>query len=194
MRRQTAISVLMTLLVAAGFWAGPSFAQDGTTGDCSGLNPNAPPETAQFAFLIGEWDAAIFQRSPAGEIQSATAIWRIFWILNGYAIQDTWIVYPAYGGEPNYGTMFRTYDAELGHWVIVEQTTLELEFKQMTAEQVGDTMVMTGEEETPRGRVLTRRVLHNIREDSFDWRFDLSYDGGETWEEGLYTMRVTRRR
>jgi len=37
-----------------------------TPGGASGPHPDAPAETAQFAFLVGDWDCAIRQMKPDG--------------------------------------------------------------------------------------------------------------------------------
>ena len=53
------------------------------------LNPKAPPETAQFAFMIGEFDCDDRIKNPAnGKWFEYKAIRRAAYILNGYAIHD----------------------------------------------------------------------------------------------------------
>jgi hypothetical protein len=158
-------------------------------------NPNAPAELAQFAFLVGEWDAQAYRIGADGkEVQFGYADWRISYILNGFAIQDVWIYKTLATGEVEYGTMFRTYCPEAGHWTMVEQRHSDLKFLFMTAEKVGETMVMRGELDTPQGKVPFRRVFYNIKRDSFEWRTDFSSNGGKTWNEGAFFLRVTRRK
>lgn len=156
------------------------------------LNPKAPPETAQFQFLVGRWDADYTGKRADGTIVKGRADWRIRFILDGYALQDEWEYMDVDGNVLSHGTMYRTYDTNLGKWTIVEQTTGNLHFNHMTAEKVGDTMVMHEEIETSNGKLKARRVFYNITQDSFDWRVDISPDGGKTWNEGVATMAVKR--
>lgn len=156
------------------------------------LNPAAPEETAQFQFLVGRWHAEYSGISSDGTVTKGTADWRIKYILNGFALQDEWSYSLPDGTIAGYGTMFRTFDAKKKEWTIVEQTTGNLEFNHMTAKKVGDTMVMYEEGETPEGKIHMRRVFHNITRDSFDWRYDISRDGGKTWQENVARMKCTR--
>ncbi len=161
----------------------------------AGPNPNAPAELQQFAFLIGEWDAHAYLIDDSGnEVEFGYADWRIFYILNGCAIQDAWIYRNLASGEVEHGTMFRTFNPAAGEWRIVEQRHTDLEFVHMTAKQVGETMEMHGVLESPEGKVNFRRVFYNIEKDRFEWRTDFSRDGGKTWQERAFYLRVTRRK
>lgn len=61
------------------------------------------------------------------------------------------------------------------------------------AEQRGDTVIMTGGEGTdPRGTYVDRNVFYDISADGFRWRKDRSYDGGESWVEGIGFIEATR--
>lgn len=185
-------SRLILLGAAVAFIWGFCTAANATEDDYGTLNPNAPKETAQFDFLVGRWNAEYSATRPDGTTSSAIADWRIGYILNGYALQDKWSVSDNSGNVLGYGTMYRTYDATKGHWTMVEQTTWRLGFHHMTAEKVGDTMVMYETEETPDGTVQLRRVFYNIEKDRFDWRIDISSDDGKTWQEGVSRMVCTR--
>ena len=52
----------------AGFFVGISllFSPVESPADTPGLNPAAPPETAQFGFLVGDWDCATKFMKPDG--------------------------------------------------------------------------------------------------------------------------------
>jgi len=189
MRRQTInVALIAALILAAG--ATLSIAQEDPH------RPGAPhaeaaPELEQFAFLVGEWEAVGYQRTADGARRTGVALWRIGYILGGFALQDEW-TYTNADGRTGFGTMYRSFDRAKGQWTIVEQTSPETSFHYMTARREGDTMVMEGEVETANGAILARRVFHNISPDYFDWRYDISRDGGLTWDEGVATMQCTR--
>ena len=52
-------------------------------------HPDAPPELAQFAFLIGTWKCKGKVKSPEGEWQDFAADWIGQYILDGKAIADS---------------------------------------------------------------------------------------------------------
>ena len=54
-------------------------------------------------------------------------------------------------------------------------------------------MVMTGGEGTDqRGDFIDRNTFYEIKENSWRWRKDRSYDGGDTWIEGVGFIEATR--
>lgn len=178
--------ILLVLLVING----PLPAQEH-----SGPAADAPAETAQFDFLVGDWLAEYEASRPDGTTSQLTAHWRIEYILDGHALQDNWDVYDREGEKLGSGTMFRTFDAEKGHWTFVELTTWRLTLHSMWGEKQGDTMVMYEETTTADGApALARRVFTHIGPDSFYWRYDVSTDEGKTWDENVAHMKATRKR
>ncbi len=77
------------------------------------LNPDAPPETKQFAFLIGSFSCKDRVLNPAdGKWYDMNAIRRAEFVLNGHAIQDR-----------NYtniltSTNIRIYDPQNKEWIV----------------------------------------------------------------------------
>lgn len=119
--------------------------------------------------------------------------WSIRYILDGWALQDTWRVYDDEGMVYVHGTMFRTYSKERKTWTIVEQVTPELEFVHMTARKEGDTMVMYEHEEGFDGKVTGKRVFADITADGFEWFHHSTTDGGKTWTKDGYMKAVRKR-
>ncbi len=161
--------------------------------DLGSLNPDAPPRTAEFDFLVGEWLAHITVPRPDTDPITATADWTIGYIMDGWALRDDWFVTLADGTIANFGTMFRTFDAAHERWTIVEQTTPEMEFTFMTAAPEGETMVMFEHAEGFDGPLTGKRVFSRITPDSFLWRHFRTSDGGETWVPGAW-MEVVRKK
>ena len=79
------LNPLLTGLALTALIAAPSVASS------AGPNPKAPPETAQFDFLVGDWECVIKTMKPDGSGYHARgATWRAEYILDGWAIQDWW--------------------------------------------------------------------------------------------------------
>ena len=150
-------------------------------------NPAAPKETAQFAFLVGEWDCTIRRMRPDGSLGAPTgATWTGKFILDGWAIQDYWVSTNAEGGAAH-GTNIRSFNPETGKWDNRWLASGDLQWLYFSAEKIGETMVMTGGERTDAaGRsYLVRNTFHDISADSWKWRQDRSADAGSTWLNGV---------
>lgn len=161
--------------------------------DFGRLNSEAPPETAQFAFLIGEWECKVRSMKPDRTFGESTGSWTGRYILDGWAIQDDWVA-PRPDGAMFHGTNIRSWNPETGQWDNRWLASGSLQWKYFSAEKVDETMVMTGGEgEGPRGKFVDRNVFYEIGTDSWKWRKDRSWDGGENWVEGLAHIEAKRR-
>lgn len=81
-------------------------------------NALAPPELAQFAFILGWWNIT-------GQVRNATGEWEAFrgemvgrYILDGFVIADTWRQYASSGELAHFGETFRSYDRLNRRWVM----------------------------------------------------------------------------
>jgi hypothetical protein len=157
------------------------------------INPKAPPETAQFSFIIGAWDCMIRSMKPDGSgFTERQASWTGYYILDGWAIQDIW-VYKTPDGQTYEGTNVHSFNPETSKWDNRWVASPSLQWKYFQSEMVGDTMVMTGGEgKGPNGDFIDRNTFFDIAADSWSWRKDRSFDGGETWIEGVAFIEAMR--
>lgn len=140
------------------------------------MNPDAPPESKQFAFMIGAFDCTDEIRQPDGKKVRFPAIWNARWFLNGHGIQDEY-------WSPRFATSnLRIYDAKAKQWQVT--------FFRMPGYQSG---VWQGRQED--GKMVMRQggatsgpglTFYNIRADGFDW-----HSGGD---QPNWTSACTRRR
>ncbi len=84
---------------------------------CGSPHPDAPPELAQFAFLIGTWRCAARLKGDDGEWRTTHADWEAFYILDGYVIADVFRPDDPESGLP-FGATYRSYDAVNKTWVM----------------------------------------------------------------------------
>lgn len=168
--------------------------QAGAPRGAAGPHPDAPAETAQFAFLIGEWECTTRSVKPDGSgFNEGSATWKGYWILGGWAMQDDWErALP--DGRVFRGTNIRSFNPQTGKWDNRWLASGSLQWKYFEAEKQGDTMVMIGGEgRDPAGRdYIDRNVFHEIGDDSWKWRKDRSFDGGKTWLEGVSFIEARR--
>ncbi len=168
--------------------------QAGAPREATRPHPDAPAETAQVAFLVGEWECTTRSMKPDGSgFNEGSATWTGYWILGGWAIQDDWErALP--DGRVFRGTNIRSFNPQTGKWDNRWLASGTLQWKYFEAEKQGDTMVMIGGGgRDPAGRdYVDRNVFHEIGSDSWKWRKDRSFDGGKTWLEGVSFIKARR--
>lgn len=172
---------LAALAALAVLFSGPVVAEN-PGHDSGSLNPKAPPETAQFSFLIGTWDCKTRFMGPDGTWLDGEATWTGYYILDGWAIQDDWVSRD--GQDTFHGTNIRSFNPKTGRWDNRWLPQGALQWKYYQAVKVGETMVMMGGEgKDPRGAFVDRNTFHEIKPDSWLWRKERSYDNGNSWVE-----------
>ena len=193
----------MTLLqMRPLFWLVLVFAiSTGTFGssDTRRLNASGPaPSTAEKLMLygqfIGDWEFDYIGTNPDNSKVTGKGEWNFRWVLEGRAIQDTWIL-PLRSqrqktGEPadEYGTTLRIYDSRIDAWRIVWSGPVAGTLRDFIARKVDETIVQ--ECETKDGTPM-RWIISEITDKSFHWRSVISRDKGKSWEprEELFARR-----
>ena len=143
--------------------------------------PCAAAEFRQFDFWIGQWAVA----SPDGKEQGRSDITRE---AGGCAINEHW---QGAAGPP--GVSINYFDRRDSkwhqHWVGGGGGVLHL-----AGNFDGKAMVMSGERDTPQGRVWDRITWTPLADGRVSQQWDNSTDGGKTWKTtflGYYTRRAS---
>lgn len=148
----------------------------------------APPPPActaaehrQFDFWLGEWEVT----NPAGQVVGQS---RITSILDGCVLREEWDA--ARGGA---GTSYNIYDAKTGRW---HQTWVDRQGTLLLIEGGLDTagaMVLQNSERRADGTAEANRITWTrLGPDEVRQRWDVSTDGGATWQtsfNGLYRRK-----
>jgi hypothetical protein len=133
--------------------------------------PPAPPqEVRQFDFWLGDWECTW------GEGQRGSN--HIKAILGGLVVQEN------FNGEPTmpyHGLSVSVYSPSLKKWrqTWVDDAGTYLDF---AGEFADGRMVLTRTAVEESSLPLQRMVWYNIAADTFDWDWQRSEDGGETWQ------------
>ncbi len=174
--------ILMTLLSV-----GIASAQD------NNQQPQAPcsqPEAAQFDFWLGEWELTW----PGGQAgtpadQQGKGSNKIEKLLGSCVVQENFST----GDGSFIGKSWSVYNARTKQW---QQTWVDnsggyllftgsyengkMELRTAAVERAGKTFV-------------SRMVFENINENTLDWNWQRSDDGGETWQD-VWNIRYTRKK
>ncbi len=133
------------------------------------LNPDAPPETAQFAFMLGAYDCTdrIFNQQN-GTWKEVTKIWNGRSFLNGHAIRDdTW------RSDGVYTSNIRKYDAQAGKWIVTFFSNGNAAPSVWEGGKEGDEIVVSRDGESPQGPFTARLMFHDVTDASFEWKMDI---------------------
>ncbi|WP_421787764.1 hypothetical protein [Hyphobacterium sp.] len=107
-------------------------------GDYGAPHPDAPPEFAQFAFIIGDFDVGYrtWDAEAGGWLEPQfQARWNGYYGLNGRAVIDEWFD-PGYGyrAESGTGINIRLYDEGEGRWETAWHYTANYEVRELHQE------------------------------------------------------------
>ncbi|MEM1205722.1 MAG: hypothetical protein AAGN66_21005 [Acidobacteriota bacterium] len=166
------------------------------TRDFGRPHPDAAPELAQFAFLIGHWrcDVDYLTGDWKTRVQSE-AEWTAYYIQDGRAIMDD---FRGGFGEGYLATTIRVFDRQRkgwrGYWIDGQRgrwsdpligTQTDFGMRLETGMRAPD----------PSGKPIDihlRYEFHDIEADRFHWRQNASTDGGTTWQTGTATLDCKR--
>jgi hypothetical protein len=151
-------------------------------------NPNAPPELAQFAFLIGEWRCDVRVQGIDGTWQPYEATWIGRYILDGRVIADEYRMWNEARELVVHGMNFRTYDADKKAWIMrwlhaTGAFWLELGPEALGGVCVGADTITFKYIDVAAPGAIDRVTFSNIEESRFSWMAERSHDQGRTWTE-----------
>jgi hypothetical protein len=139
------------------------------------LNPAAPPETSQYAFMVGQFDCTLaykeYRDGAWAPSKEGRATWNARFIMNGQAIldefRDEW-------GDTNVDV--RVFDAEKGTWRVHYTTANPGRGMAHEATEVDGRMVMLTPRQTPGGSTYTERVTFTPQgTDAYRWTQEIVY-------------------
>ncbi len=134
------------------------------------MNTKESSELRQFDFWLGEWDLTWSEDGRGTN--------RITAVLDNRVIQEEFDGTPS---TPLRGLSVSTYNTQLGKWqqTWVDNTGSYLDF---VGEFVDGKMILSRETTLEGKPILQRMVWYNIAEQTLDWNWERSGDGGETWQ------------
>lgn len=124
------------------------------------LNREAPPETKQFAFMIGEFDCVDKRPGKDGKWVESKVVWNSSYFLNGAGIQDK------FWSPSTVASGTRIFNKNKGKWIVDYFQTKPRYFAgTWEGKKEGDKMIMR----LKQGENENRLTFHNITKDGFDW-------------------------
>lgn len=152
--------------------------------ESAGPDPRYREELMLFGQFVGNWhiECNALQENGKWEAMSGELHWG--WILGGKAVQDVWI------GVPDMGTTVRFYNPGEGSWSSVWISPDQGMVRVFTGKKEGNEIVLRTRETSG---VLMNWIFYDIRQNSFSWRAERSYDVGSSWDK-TEEMFITRQK
>lgn len=158
------------------------------------LNPEAPAELSQFAFLIGRWRGEGMSMNQEGKRAPYEMSWVGRYILDGCAIADEALILDEDGQPEAVFITYRSYDSVRKKWNIEALNVLDTSFRVQVAADRGKVVAkddhITLEYGGPSG--LGRETFMVASEDRFTYQLDFSLDDGATWTEAYDVIEAYR--
>jgi hypothetical protein len=96
------------------------------------------------------------------------------------------------GGMPMHGSSTTVYDREAKEWVEAWVDNMTARMSVYRGGFQGDALVTQGEDLMQGMKYLSRNTVFNRTADSYEWKAEMSMDGGKTWMTwgtAIYTRR-----
>ncbi len=176
------LTVLVVCLLGAAVT--PAVAQDDSATAGMEMPPMGPPdELAECGWMVGTWTGNSQMRmGPDEEWMESPSTITYSTMLDGGAI---WMEYesPPMMGMPMpfKGVGIQTYDRMANEWQMTWTDNMSCRTSIYTGTSSENETVMEGKELYQGMEVLTKITTYNESPESFDWKMENSYDGGETW-------------
>jgi Protein of unknown function (DUF1579) len=171
--RRILVSIAFFVFVAAGFAQQPQ-------------NPCTLAEQKQFDFWVGEWDVT-FPGNTADSTGHGTN--NITRVLDGCVVQENFYSKDA---QDLRGISVSTYDTRDGKW---KQTWVDNQggYLDFTGGFKDGQMILSREFTNTTGKKISQRMVwKNIKPAEFDWSWERSEDGGQTWKV-MWPIHYVRR-
>lgn len=162
--------VLTTFLVLSSFaqapsrWAGAGQYDPGPGQPWGQRSPQAPPETEQFAFMVGQFlcDDRIPQRD--GTVLEFQSTWNAHYFMNGTGILD-------HNSGPQRSTSnVRLYDAATGQWRVTWFAMPTYSTGTWVGARTGETFVLNRDIVVNGSEAVSRLTFYHITDDGYDWK------------------------
>lgn len=175
--------------------------QDSSSGLVEALHADRPhadhaEQLELFGQFIGSWTLEWHGTDADGRPAAARGELHFGWVLDGRAVQDTWIVpgrgEPGHGQPPLgfHGSTLRFFDDAIGAWRSTWIEPVNGRVRRFIGRPVDDGILLLSDEDMPQ----MRWQFTDITDDSFTWTAESSADMGASWQrdDQMFATRVSR--
>ena len=145
-------------------------------------NPGAPKELSQFQFLVGEFECKGKSLLQDGTYASWEAVWKGYYILDGFVFADDFIMVDENGKYTFLGSTYRIFNTKENKWDMRFVDALNTNWINIEGKFIDGEMMQNSERIDSGGnKTLIKVVFSNISDEGFTWKNHRSKDNGKTW-------------
>ena len=177
MSRRFAAITLMSCFLTAMLAPGLVLAQ----GEGHAMPTGPPKQMKELASMNGVFDVEMkFKMDPtSADWITTSGLATIKMVLDGAAQQMDW--QGEMMGMKFNGLGLTTYDREAKMWQNSWVDNMSGRQTMTSGEMTDGTMILTGTDMKQGMKIHVRQTTHNITEKGFEWKYEMSMDGGETY-------------
>ncbi|WP_420320844.1 hypothetical protein [Flagellimonas sp.] len=146
-------------------------------------NDEAPASTDHWGQLVGNWDIVVEMLDASGEIKhSFNGEWNWFYVLNGMAIQDVFILpkrKEATDQNLFYGIGLRIYNEKLNKWQTAYMDTSNRQMDMGEAISTAEKITLM---ETNRKKEKIRITYFDFQNNTFKWQQEVYNEDKKAWQ------------
>ena len=177
------VSMAITLL-AMGLIFSVTFADDHSEDKMDSMEDmemGAPPQMKELAYLEGDWNAEMewIDMQDPNKWNKSKGSGTYNYVLDGCAIECHF--QSEMMGMPFTGYMIISYDRDTGQWQQMWIDTIGGKMSFYKGKKADGKTILMGEETWYGKTFITRTVVFDETDTSFNWEMDQSSDGGKTW-------------
>jgi uncharacterized damage-inducible protein DinB len=163
----------------------------------TGPSPEIPESADAYGWLIGSWDLDVLHYSTDMSGQGLKAEAHFYWVLEGRAVQDVWIM-PRRAERTElldrahnmFGTTLRVWDPSIQAWRVTWVNPVTGSRDELIGRRIGKDVVQIG---THADGTPIRWTFTDVTPDSFHWIGEALDPDGRTWKlQGEFRARRTR--
>lgn len=143
-------------------------------------------------FFVGEWSLITTGTQPDGSLVKGKARSKVKYILDGHAIEDDYYDLNENGDVVFRGISIRSYNRNTKRFQIVWVMPGVKGITDIDAEWKDGKLVSTGKGYDGYGEFLERFEYYDITKDTYKFKMDRSYDGGNHWIENFSRIEAKR--
>ncbi|MGX1927986.1 hypothetical protein [Flagellimonas sp. 2504JD4-2] len=157
-------------------------------------NETAPSATNHWGQLVGDWDIVVEMVNASGEVQqSFDGEWNWFYVMNGMAIQDVFILPKRKDQKEQdnlfYGVGLRIYNEKLDKWqtAYVDTSNRQIDVGEAVSTKEKITLFETNDKKEK-----IRITYFDFQENTFKWQQEVFNEDKKTWQI-TQLIRATRK-
>lgn len=148
--------------------------------------------TDHMGFLIGNWDYKARGYVGNGNYKDMSYQSKVHYVFDKKAIHEEFGFYKEGTQFVSLGVTVRSYDEKASKWRMIWYSTNLNAITTMIGEFKNGEFHFDGKGTEGQYQFLEKIVFYDIKKDSYKWKMDRSYDGGNNWIKNFFSYEAKK--